>query len=71
MDIHCLHDDATGFSAMEQMTGYSTAIYAAAVARGEVPAGVVRYETAIKGHDFVDALRKRGIDIKIQEGPIS
>lgn len=71
MDIHCLHDDATGFSAMEQMTGYSTAIYAAAVARGDVPGGVVRYETAINGRDFVDAMRKRGIDIKVQEGPAS
>lgn len=67
MDIHDLADEKTGFSAMERMTGFSTAIYAAHIASGETPAGALRYETAMSGEKFVTELQKRGIKIKIQE----
>lgn len=54
-------DEATGFSAMERLTGFSTAICAAAVARGEVRKGCVRYEEALSGERFLELLAERGI----------
>jgi lysine 6-dehydrogenase len=67
IDILQRHDDASGFSAMEQLTGRSTAIYAAAIAAGKMQPGCLRYETAMKGAEFVDNLRRRGIEVKVSE----
>lgn len=64
LDIHHVHNAKTGFSAMEQLTGSSSAIVAAHVANGGCPHGCRRYETAMTGHDFVTALRKRGVEVK-------
>ncbi len=64
LDIHHHHNASTGFSAMEQLTGFSTSIYAQHVASGKLPSGCLKYETAMTGHHFVDELRKRGIEVK-------
>lgn len=64
LDIHQKHDDATGFTAMEQLTGFSTAINAAHIMAGKVPSGCIRYESAMTGHEFVHELERRGIVVK-------
>ncbi|MCC7230435.1 MAG: saccharopine dehydrogenase NADP-binding domain-containing protein, partial [Fimbriimonadaceae bacterium] len=45
LDIHEKHDDATGFTAMERLTGFSTATYAKHLADGHCGPGCHRYET--------------------------
>ncbi|MEA2553642.1 MAG: hypothetical protein QOJ65_1818 [Fimbriimonadaceae bacterium] len=67
IDILDKHDDKTGFSAMERMTGFSTAIYAAHIAGGGCPPGAVRYEQAMTGKKFVDEIQKRGIKLAFSE----
>jgi lysine 6-dehydrogenase len=64
IDIHDHYDDATGFSAMERMTGFPTSIYAIEIAKGNVEPGCIRYELAIPGKVVVEELRKRGIPIE-------
>jgi lysine 6-dehydrogenase len=63
VDILQKHDEETGFTAMEQLTGTSTAIYAAAVAKGDLPAGCLRYETALTGKRFIEELKRRPINL--------
>ncbi len=63
IEIHDREDEATGFTSMERLTGFSLAIHAAWVAAGEIPQGAVRYERATKGAAFIEALRKRGVGI--------
>lgn len=59
VDIFDKQCERTGFTSMERLTGFSCAIFAAAIAHGRVAKGCVRYEEAMTGHDFVDALAKR------------
>ena len=56
-------DAATGFTAMEQGTGYPTAVVAHAMARRELPAGALTPERAGFGEPHLRALRKRGLRI--------
>ncbi|MHB8637384.1 MAG: saccharopine dehydrogenase family protein [Fimbriimonadaceae bacterium] len=63
IDILQRHDEATGFTAMEQLTGMSTAIYAAAIAAGEMETGCLRYESALTGHRFMDEMRRRPVNL--------
>jgi len=67
IDIHEKHDDKTGFTAMERLTGFSTATYAKHVADGDCAAGCHRYETAMTGQKFVDEIQKRGIVLRFSE----
>ncbi|HWA81894.1 MAG TPA: saccharopine dehydrogenase C-terminal domain-containing protein [Fimbriimonadaceae bacterium] len=67
IDILEKHDDATGFTAMERMTGFSTAIYADQIGKGNMAAGALRYETAMPGKVYVAELEKRGIKLKFSE----
>lgn len=64
IDIFDKECEVTGFTSMERLTGFSTAIYAKAIAEGRVPNGCNRYETALTGVYFVEELQKRGIDLK-------
>lgn len=64
IDIFDKECEVTGFTSMERLTGFSTAIYAKAIAEGRVPTGCNRYETALTGVYFVQELQKRGIDLK-------
>lgn len=66
IDIWDRQDDATGFSAMERMTGFPSSIYAIEIAKGNVGAGCIRYELAVPGTLVVEELKKRGIEVKEQ-----
>jgi lysine 6-dehydrogenase len=63
-------DDATGFTAMERCTGWSAAIVAEMMARGETPRGAGGVEIMVPARRFVEALRHRGIDVDETVGPI-
>lgn len=64
LDILDMFDERTGFSAMERTTGFTTAIIAQEIAKGNVEPGCIRYELAVPGKVVVDELRSRGVDIK-------
>lgn len=57
-------DRKTGFTAMEQSTGYPAAAVAHALARGEVAPGAVTPERAGLGKEHVAALHERGLAIR-------
>jgi len=67
VDIIDRYDDATGFSAMERLTGFSTSIIAIAVASGEVRTGAVRYEEALSGRRFIEEIGRRGISLHFRD----
>lgn len=67
VDIFDRQCETTGFTSMERLTGFSMAIFADAVARGEVPAGAVRYENALTGHRFMEEIQRRGVSVKFSE----
>ncbi|HDQ73885.1 MAG TPA: hypothetical protein ENN19_17580 [Chloroflexi bacterium] len=56
-------DEETGFTAMERGTGWSAAIVAEMMARGETPRGAGGVERMVPAQPFVTQLRKRGIDV--------
>jgi len=58
------YDDKTGFSAMERGTGWSAAIVAAMMARGETPRGAGGVEVMVPAKLFVEGLRQRGIPVE-------
>jgi lysine 6-dehydrogenase len=57
------YDKETGFSAMERGTGWSAAIVAEMMARGETPRGAGGVESMVPAPPFVEALRVRGINV--------
>jgi lysine 6-dehydrogenase len=65
VDLIHHYDEATGFTAMEQGTGWHAAILTAAIARGRVPRGVVPVELAMPGSEFVAEAEKRGFRITV------
>lgn len=67
VDIFDRQDEATGFTSMERLTGFSTSIIAQEVVAGNVAKGAVPYEKAMGGHAFIDQLRRRGIGVKTQQ----
>jgi len=66
VDIFDRQCPETDFTSMERLTGFSLAILASEVASGAVPAGALRYETAMTGHRFVEEIQRRGIDVKVR-----
>jgi lysine 6-dehydrogenase len=66
IDIFDREDDATGFTSMERLTGFSSSIIAQEVAQGRVEKGACRYENAMTGTSFLSELVKRGIDVRIK-----
>lgn len=66
VDLLHFYDDATGFSAMEQGTGWHAAILTEAIAFGQVTAGVTPVEGAMTGADFVTQARRRGFKIEVK-----
>ncbi len=56
-------DQETGFTAMEQGTGWSAAIVAEMMVRGETPRGAGGVETMVPARPFVEALRQRGFSV--------
>jgi lysine 6-dehydrogenase len=67
LDLIDRMDPETGFTAMERLTGFSTAIVAQAVASGEVRKGCVPYEQAMTGARFLEELARRGIVPRVLE----
>ena len=60
------YDEVTGFTAMERGTGWSAAIVAGMMARGETPRGAGGVEKMVPARPFVQELRKRGIRVEEQ-----
>jgi lysine 6-dehydrogenase len=56
-------DPQTGFSAMERCTGWSAAIVAEMMARGQVPCGAGGVATMVPDRPYVHELRRRGIAV--------
>jgi saccharopine dehydrogenase-like NADP-dependent oxidoreductase len=59
-------DPETGFTAMEQGTGWHAAIMTEAIARGEVEPGVIPVEGAMGGAEFVRQAALRGFNVERQ-----
>jgi lysine 6-dehydrogenase len=53
------YDEATGFTAMERLTGWHAAIMAQFIARREIPAGAWSLEKAIPATRFLAEVRRR------------
>jgi len=64
VDLVHYSDPKTGFTAMEQGTGWHAAIMTEAIARGEIPPGVVPVERAMTGTDFVRHAAMRGFNVE-------
>jgi lysine 6-dehydrogenase len=63
VEIIDYYDRATGFTAMQRLTGWHLSIVAAMMAKGEIAIGATPLETAVRGDDFVREGRKRGFQI--------
>lgn len=59
-------DPETGFTAMEQGTGWHAAIMTEAIARGEIEPGVIPVERAMSGTEFVRQAALRGFEVERQ-----
>ncbi len=57
------YDEETGFSAMERCTGWSAAIVAEMMARGQTPWGAAGVEVQVPARTYVEGLRRRGINV--------
>jgi lysine 6-dehydrogenase len=66
IDLLLVYDEGTDFTAMEQGTGWHAAIITEAIAKGNVPPGVVALEHAMTGADFVAEARKRGFECRME-----
>jgi hypothetical protein len=67
IDIFDKQCEDTGFTSMERLTGFSMAIFAHALAKGEVPLGAIRYENAMTGTKFCEEIQRRGVELKFSE----
>lgn len=66
VDLIHPYDEATGFNAMEQGTGWHAAILTEAIAFGKVARGVIPVEEAMTGGEFVEQARRRGFQIDVR-----
>ncbi len=62
------YDDATGFTAMQRLTGWHASIMAIAAVCSETEKGVVPVETALPGRRVVEESRRRGFQITERVG---
>jgi lysine 6-dehydrogenase len=58
-------DEETGFTAMEQATGWHASIMTEAIAKGRVPSGVIPVERAMNGGAFVEQANLRGFEVEL------
>lgn len=61
IDLVDYYDPHTGFTAMERLTGWHSAIMMIFQANGRVPSGAVPVELAVPASEFMSALQERGI----------
>ncbi len=66
IDLIDTFDPATGFTAMERLTGWHCAIMMGFQARGTIPPGGVPMEIAVPPADFMAEVEKRGIQFTTQ-----
>jgi lysine 6-dehydrogenase len=66
IDLVDRYDEATGFTAMERLTGWHCAIMMGFQARGQVRPGVIPVETAVPASEFMEALSQRGIHFEVK-----
>jgi lysine 6-dehydrogenase len=64
VDLIDYYDEATGFTAMERGTGFSAAIVAEMMVRGETPRGAGGVEVMVPPEPFVAELRKRNFNVE-------
>jgi lysine 6-dehydrogenase len=57
-------DEKTGFTAMERTTGFSGAIVAAMMVKGQVAPGAGGVERMVPAGPFVEELRRRGFSVE-------
>jgi len=69
VDLQLLFDPETGFTAMEQGTGWHASIFTAAIAAGTIEPGVIPVEQAMSGEAFVQAAARRGFEIRRELRP--
>lgn len=61
VDLVDRYDDATGFTAMERLTGWHAAVMMGFQARGRIAPGAHRMEQTVKASEVMAELEKRGI----------
>jgi lysine 6-dehydrogenase len=66
VDLFLYYDETTGFTAMEQGTGWHASILTHAIAKSLIPAGAIPLEQAMGGTEFVSEAAKRGFDFQLQ-----
>jgi lysine 6-dehydrogenase len=71
LDLQQTDDKETGFTAMEQLTGWHASIVAILAAQGKLPKGALPVELAIRGKMFDEETAKRGWEIKRVTNPVS
>ncbi len=60
------YDEQTGFTAMERTTGWTAAVVAEMMARGETPRGAGGLETFVPAQPYVQELRRHGLNVTEQ-----
>ena len=65
IDLVDRYDAATGFTAMERITGWHAGIMAEFIARGVVEPGAWPMERAVAAPVFMDVVRARGFDVTV------
>jgi lysine 6-dehydrogenase len=66
IDLVDRYDPATGFTAMERITGWHAGIMAEFIARGMVAPGVWPMEQAVAASIFMEAVRARGFNVTVR-----
>ena len=64
VDVYDEYDEATGFRAMERLTGWHCSTMLALQVQGAVRPGAVPHEVAVPPQQVLDGLRQRGIAIR-------
>ncbi len=66
VDLVDYYDPATGFTAMERITGWHAGIMAEFIAHGVVKPGAWPVEQAVRASTFVERVRGRGFDVTVR-----
>lgn len=66
VDLVDRHDEATGFTAMERLTGWHASVMMGFQARGRIEPGARPVELAVPAAEFMEALRTRGIQFEVR-----
>ena len=69
VDLWDRYDEATGFTAMERLTGFHCAIMMGFQARREVASGAQAVETAVPASRFMAEVARRGIHFEVRRDP--